>query len=227
MHRVAEITKNVAEMQVLTDRFSEEQGQAIEKFEGKVGSNRSLILPSMNSVNIRMNEFFQKADHSFQNLFDIVKLFYREISKGGWEALKKHVDGEAKIDNFAEFLEQVLPLLACVRNGRNAIEHERHDMKLTVTDFSIDADNRLIPPMVELTHPKTPFDKVAITEFMEFVQTNTIEIVELMMVYLCARNISGGTLDMSVIEIPQDRRTNPNVRYGYGVMIGGQLVPLS
>lgn len=227
MYRIAQITKNVAEMQVLADRFAEEQNQAIEKFEGKVRANRSLVLPSMNNVNIRVNEFFQKADHAFQNLFDVVKLFYRDISKGGWNALKTRIDSEAKVDNFGEFLDQVMPLLASVRSGRNAIEHERRDMKLIVDDFSIDTENQLVLPTVELVHPKSAFQKVAIKEFMEFVQGNTVDIVELMIVFVCARNVDSGSLNVSVIEIPQQRRLNPNVRYGYGVNVGGQLVPLS
>lgn len=57
---------------------------------------------------------------------------------------------------------------------------------------------------------------------------NIADIVELMIVFLCARHVGApGNLSIRVIEIPIDRRFNPNVRYGFGVMIAGQLVPLS
>ena len=77
MLHFAEIIKNIAEMRVLSDRFGIEQDRAIENFQGKIGQNRALILPSMVNVEIRVREFFQKADHALQKLFDVVKLFYR------------------------------------------------------------------------------------------------------------------------------------------------------
>ncbi len=228
MLHIAEIIKNIAEMRVLSDRFGIEQDRAIEKFEGKIGQNRALILPSMVNVEIRVREFFQKADHALQKLFDVVKLFYLDVDRGGWKALKKRVEGEASIDNFVEYLNNIIPLLARVRNARNAIEHERPDMKLIATDFSINSGNQLVPPIVELIHPKTPIDKLLIKEFMGSALLDIVEIVELMIVFLCARHIdNSGNLEISVIEIPEERRINSNIKYEFGVMIGGQLVPLS
>ena len=150
------------------------------------------------------------------------------VDKGGWKALKKRVEGEASIDNFVEYLNNIIPFLACVRNARNAIEHERPDMKLIATDFSINSGNQLVPPIVELIHPKTPIDKLLIKEFMGSTLLDIVDIVELMIVFLCARHIdNSGNLEISVIEIPEERRINSNIKYGFGVMIGGQLVPLS
>lgn len=228
MNHVAEITKNVAEMRILSDRFGLEQDETVTRFEGKIGQDRSFVLPSMVNVDIRIREFVQKADHALQKLFDITKLFYSNVGKGGWESLKKRIDGEDRIDNFDGFLSNTLPFLGLIRNARNAIEHERPDMKLIATDFSINSKNQLVPPLVELVHPKTPFDGTPIKEFMSSVHLNIVDIVELMVVFLCARHIDpSGNLSVSIIEIPEARRINPNVRYGYGVMVGGQLVPLS
>ena len=68
---------HIAEMRVLSDRFGIEQDRAIENFQGKIGQNRALILPSMVNVEIRVREFFQKADHALQKLFDVVKFIRR------------------------------------------------------------------------------------------------------------------------------------------------------
>lgn len=228
MAHAAEITKNVAEMRILSDRFASEEQEVVDKFEGKIGNDRSLMLPSMVHVDIRLREFIQKADHALQKLFDLTKLFYRDLGSGGWESLNSRIEGESRIDNFAQFLSGATPFLHIIRNARNAVEHERPEMKLIAADFALNSQNQLLPPLIQLVHPKTPFDATPIREFMYSACVNIADIVELMMVFLCARHVdASGDLAISIIEIPIDRRFNPNVRYGFGVMIGGQLVPLS
>ena len=109
-----------------------------------------------------------------------------------------------------------------IRNARNAVEHERPEMMLVAADFALNSQNQLVRPIVQLVHPKTPFDGTPIREFMSSACANISDIVELMMVFLCARHVdASGNLSIIVIEIPTDRRFNPNVRYGFGVMIGG------
>ena len=62
-----------------------------------------------------------------------------------------------------------------------------------------------MPPIVELIHPKTPIDKLLIKEFMGSALLDIVDIVELMIVFLCARHIdNSGNLEISVIEIPEE-----------------------
>lgn len=229
MVHIVEITKNVAEMRVLADRFAEEQKKCLGKFDGKIGHDRSFLLPSIVNIDARVREFVQKADHSLRELFSIAKLFYAEAGKGGWESLKKRIDSETdRIDNFDQFLKNSLPFLVQIRNARNTIEHPRYDKQLVARDFSINSDNCLVPPLIELVHPKTPMSGVPISDFMNSVQRGIVDIVELMVVFLCARHFeSPSDLIVRIIEIPEERRTNPNVRYGFGAMVGNELVPLS
>lgn len=229
MVHIVEITKNVSEMRVIADQFAEELKKCLGGFNGKIGNERSFVLPSIVNVDARVREFIQKADHSLRELFSIAKLFYAEVGKGGWESLKQRIDGETdRIDNFDEFFKNSLPFLQQIRNARNAIEHPRHDKQLATRDFSINSDNCLVPPVIELVHPKTPINSVPISDFMYSVQRGIVDIVELMVVFLCARHFeSPSGLIVRIIEIPEERRTNPNVRYGFGTMIGNELVPLS
>lgn len=63
-----------------------------------------------------------------------------------------------------------------------------------------------------------------------FTQTleNLVCVVELMVVFLCARHVSTiGSFPVQVVEVPQERRRSPHVRYGYGVKIGDEIVPIS
>ena len=228
MLHAAEITKNVAEMRILSDRFASEEQGIVDKFEGRIGKDRSVVLPSMVNVDIRIREFIQKADHALQKLFDLTKLFYPDLGSGGWESLKNRIEGESRIDNFDQFLGGATPFLRMIRNARNAVEHERPEMKLIVSDFALNSQNQLVPPLVQLVHPKTPLDSTPIRGVMSSSCATVVDIVELMIVFLCARHVDpSGDFPIGVIEIPIDRRFNPSVRYGFGMVIGGQLVPLS
>ncbi|MCR4304698.1 MAG: hypothetical protein NUV63_10825 [Gallionella sp.] len=229
MIHVLEITKNIAEMHVLTERCTEDQKKAVAGLERKIGEDRSFILPSLVNVDIRCREFVQKSDHALRELFNLVKLFYSDAGKGGWERLKEKIDKEVdRIDNFDEFLSGSLPFLQQIRNARNAVEHPRADQKLVTKDFAVDAQNQLIPPTIELIHPKTPLSSTSAVEFMEFVSKNITDIVELMIVFLSARHVkSVSGSPVQIIEIPIERRSNQYVRYGYGICIGNELVPFS
>lgn len=228
MLHAGEIVRNVAEMRLLSDRFRAEQDEAIANFEQTIGKNRSIVLPSIVNVDIRLREFIQKADHALQKLFDIAQLFYSDLGKGGWTSLKARIEGEHRVDNFDNFLRSATPYLLQIRNARNAVEHEHRDMKLVAADFTITSNNSLFPPLVEFIHPKTAFSKTPIKDFMSSTCANIVDIVEMMLVFLCARHIqSKGSLAVHMIEVPEDRRTSPNVRFGYGIMIDGEMVPLS
>lgn len=229
MIHVLEIAKNVAEMQVLKETCSEEQKKAVAGLERKIGDDRSFILPSLINIDIRCREFVQKSDHALRGLFNLVKFFYPDVNKGGWDRLKEKIGNEiGRADNFEEFLSESMLFLHQIKNARNAVEHPTFLQKLVTKDFAIDAQNQLMSPTIELIHPKTPLDTISVVEFMEFVSITLTDIVELMIVFLSARHVkSVSGSPVQIIEIPIERRSNQYVRYGYGICIGNELVPFS
>ena len=95
------------------------------------------------------------------------------------------------------------------------------------TDFSLDSKNMLLPPMIEIVHPRTPNAGIPVAEFFGKSLQRMVTVVELMMAFLCARNVkSFGGLEVQVIEIPSDRRRFKHVRYGYGAIFGDQITPI-
>jgi len=82
--------------------------------------------------------------------------------------------------------------------------------------------------MIQVKHPKTPLERVPVGAFFSQALQNVVRIVELMIVFLCARHVKPfGGMPIQVMEIPPERRRSPHVRYGYGALLGGQLVPFS
>ena len=115
-----------------------------------------------------------------------------------------------------------------VRATRNCVEHPKPEQRLVTVDFSVDARNVLLPPTVEIIDPSTPLPKVSVNAFFKQTFKNLVRVVELMVVFLCARHVSTiGGLPVQVVEFPQKRGSSPHVRYGYGTKIGDEIVPMS
>lgn len=226
---VLEIAEDISGAHQLHESYAKAEADAMANLDAKIRADRSIMVPAIGNVETRCNEFLQRSDHVLRELLRLVRMFYSDVGSGGWESLKAKIDGEPQdIDNFPHFLGQELPFLQLIRNARNCVEHPRPEQRLLVTDFELDPNNALLPPMIQINHPKTPLEKIPVKTFFSQALGNIVSIVELMIVFLCARHVkSFGGMPIQVMEVPLERRRSPHVRYAYGVLLGGQLVPLS
>jgi len=225
---ILEIAGDIAGAHQLEENYRKAEAVATENLDPAIRNDRSLIVPAIGNVEPRCNEFLQRADHALRELFRLVRMFYSNVGSGGWESLKTKIDSQPQsIDNFPQFLANVLPFLQLIRNARNCVEHPRPEQRLIATDFSLDSRNVLLPPMLDIIHPRMPQNKVPVGVFFKQTLQTLVAVVELMMVFLCARHVkSFGGLTVQVIELPKDRRKSTHVRYGYGAVLGDQLVPM-
>lgn len=224
-----EIAEDIAGADQLVKNYREAEGAATESLDPKIRKDRSVVVPAIGNIESRCNEFLQRSDHALRELFRLVQMFYPDVGSGGWESLKKKIDGgPPDIDNFPQFLAEEVPFLQLIRNARNCVEHPRPEQRLSVVDFSLDPMNVVLPPMVEIIHPKTPLNRVLVGTFFPQTLQRIVSLVELMVVFLCARHVMPvGGFPIQVIEFPPQQRKSAHVRYGYGTVIGDQIVPMS
>lgn len=226
---VLEIAEDIAGANETVKKYCDAESVATASFDPKISDNRSVVVPALGNIETRCEEFLQRTDHAVRELFRLVRMFYWDVGPGGWVGLKTKIAGESKdIDNFAEFLDGTVPFLQLVRNARNCVEHPRPEQRLVTADFSVDSRNVLLPPTVEIIHPRTPLGRAFVSTFFTETFINLVRVVELMVVFLCARHVSTvGGIPVQVVEFPQERRHSPHVRYGYGARIGSEIVPMS
>lgn len=223
---VLEIAQNIASAKEVLQAFSDSQQAEIEKYDLIVSKNRSLVLPSVNGIANKCKEFFQKSDHALDGLFKIVKLFIPNVGKGGWDSLQIEIGKETeKVDNFSEVLKNMMSFLQFVRNSRNCVEHPRAEQRIITTDFSINPENQLLPPAIEVVHPKTPQQPIPVAELMSHVVNSIVDIVEVMLAFLCNRQIQPvAGFPVQVHMFPEDQRRTQSVRYGYGVATENNII---
>lgn len=208
---VLEIVKEISGAHQLQNSYTKAETESTAKFEPKTRPDRSIIVPAIGNVETRCNEFLQRGDHALRELFLLVRMFYPDVGSGGWDGLKKKIDsGPQNIDDFQKFLADFLPFLHLGRNARNCVEHPRREQRLSVTDFELDTKNTLLPPMIEIQHPRTPLAKIPVGEFFSQYLQNLSKVVELMIVFICARHVKPfGGMSIKVMEIPPERRKSP------------------
>lgn len=226
---VLEMAEEIAGAHQIEEKYHNAEEEVTEKLNPKIREDRSFVVPALGNVESRCNEFLQRADHTLQKLFKLVQMFYPDVGSGGWDKLKEKIGGESQdTDNFSHFLAEIVPFLLLIRNARNCVEHPRSNQKLVVTNFCLDSQNILLPPMIEIIHPRTPMKEVPLGLFFQQTLQSLVTAVELMMVFLCIRHVKPfGGLAVQVIEIPADRRKHAHVRFGYYCAVqGDKIVPM-
>lgn len=223
---VLEIAQNIATAKEILVALNDTQRSELEKYDLKVSKIRSVTLPSVNGITNKCKEFFQKTDHALDGLFKVAKLFKPKVGKDGWDSLLKEVSQESeKIDNFKEVLESSLPFLKFVRNARNCVEHPRKEYRIITTDFSINRENQILQPSIEIVHPKTPQQQVPVAELMSHIVDSLVEIVEVMLAFLCNRKIQNFPgFPIQVFMFPENQRRTKTVKYGYGIATENGLI---
>lgn len=226
MLHVLEIAQNIASAKEVLQAFSDSQHSEMAKYDMKVSKNRSVVLPSVNGIANKCKEFFQKSDHALDALFKIVKLFNPNVGKGGWESLQREIENELeKIDNFSDELEKMVPFLQFVRNIRNCVEHPRAEQRIVTADFIISPDNQLLPPSIEVLHPKTPQQAMPVVDLMNQVLNSIVDTAEVMLAFLCNRQIKPiAGFPVHVHIFPENQRRTKSVKYGYGVATENNVI---
>ena len=202
---VREIAEDIAGAHEMVENYCDAESVATRSLNPNTRKDRSVIVPALGNIDSRCNEFLQRSHHVLRELFRLVRMFYSDVSSGGWIALKTKIDGESKdIDNFSQFLDETIPFLQLIRNARNCVEHPRSGQKLVTVDFSVDATNVLLPPTVEIIHPRTPMRRVLVNAFFTRTLEKLVRVIELMVVFLCARHVSTiGSFPVQVVEFPR------------------------
>ena len=192
--------------------------------------NQRAAMPAKSDVETIFKSFIQKADHALQRLFEVVKVFYGDkIGKQRFESFAAHLlDEHGSEDHFTEFLNDALPFVQFVRRSRNCVEHTLQGrQQVLVTDFVINADGKIIPPTIEVIHPKFNQPPILVSNFMNVMNEQCVGVFELMLVLMCekyARPFSG--FDTYVAELPKDQRREKHVRFSYCLKLDGVLRPI-
>jgi hypothetical protein len=191
--------------------------------------NGSLLLPAVTDVLARSKAFIQNAEHVTQDLYALCQLFFEEELK----VKRKWFDGVSTLlnekygeeDEFTRFGVRAIPFMKFLRNARHCVEHHNLTQCVDVKDFMLTADGSIAPPTIEVIHSETPQPRVPLRQFMEQISRGLLNVSESLTAFLCSKHVQElHGFPVQVAEIPEEKRRNKKVRFGYAVWMGDQLV---
>jgi hypothetical protein len=220
-----EATKNIAAMVDAEKALTAEVDAGLEALKVAKLKNGAVPLPSIANPFARTKDFLQKADHTLQSLFLIVRAFY-PTQKNFFEGFCERITATfGENDAFAEFMNGHKIFLIFIRRARNAVEHPSDSQKVLVRDFSMRADGSVARPMLEVIDKNTPCPESPVSQTMGTMIERLSLICECVIAGLCDKHVQQvGGIQFSVLEFPEDQRAVKDVRYSYGLFDRQRLI---
>lgn len=217
-----DILSEISILEKEINEYQETENEVSIEYEERINQKVSYKLPSIVNIESKCKTIFQKADHIEQILMDIITNFYpnQGLTKQShfpkFHEILKSKYGET--DSFTEFVGKTLYFMRVIREIRNGFDHRLDNTK--VSDFELQIDGNIIAPTIELKHREVKLDRTSLSEFLKITIANILDIVEVTFAYLAGNNIRTDRLPYQVRQIPEDKRRNKFVKYGFWLPFG-------
>jgi hypothetical protein len=227
MRFALDLLKDFAALENMRVEMEAADAAARAAFENRDTSTGLLALPSINDLDARCDAFAQKAGHVVGLLEEIAKLFYGDELKSKW------IDDLAKIaaerygndSFFGQYMASARPFLLLVLDMRNMIERPKPDKYIRTNDYRLTPGGLIDPPFIEIVRPGEEPQKATVTLLMKQMIDDLLSVSEILMANFCTMHTQPvGGMDVQVVELPLDQRSNKLQRFYYGTLFGGQIV---
>ena len=204
--------------------------RALDDANEQMQDKRSFVIPEVPDVDLSCKSFFIQSKRVLQDLLDIASGFFgNDLERryfSNLQDLAKRKYGED--DLFYQYLDGNEKFREFVRVARNCIEHENAEERAIISNTRMNAAAEITLPTFELIHPNYAQEEVGVRSFLETMFSSLVEFSETLLAHMVAKNIDNSKtgLTFELIQVPETRRSNPNVRYGFGVILDGELRPI-
>jgi hypothetical protein len=227
MQLALDLLKDLVALETMRVDMEAAEARARAAFEDREKATGLLALPSINNLDARCDAFTQKAGHVVKLLEDVAKLFYGDELKSKWiDNLTKIAAERYGDDSFlAQYTLSAGPFLLMVLDLRNMIEHPKKDRYIRTNDYRLTPAGLIDPPFVEIVKPGQEAQKATVTLLMKQINDDLLAVSELLMAGFCSVSAHPvGGMDVHVVELPLDQRSNKNQRFYYGTLYGDKIV---
>ncbi len=216
--------KEVISLQEATASYVEDESAKNTSFTGHIGSDQSLKIPSIHNLEQITKLFLVNVDHATSYLMRLTQLFYPDIANTKWsknlfEKLKKE---RGEQDQFTKFSDAMSGWVWCMRNLRNAVEHQMPENIVEIQNYKLNAEGKVSLPTIFYNNNETPLNKIALSRFMVDSVEELQFYFENLMAYLCNThalpfvNTPRLVVETSVVDRPPHQK---HVRFGYYIAL--------
>lgn len=215
----------LSEISILQDEintYQQNEDKVSSEYENRRGQKGSYEIPSVVNIESRCKTIFQKADHIEQILMDIITRFYPDqglIKQSHFPKFHEIIKEKFGADDpFSKFIDGTLYFMVVVREIRNGLDHRLNNTK--VTDFQLQIGGNIISPTIELKHREIKLRRTSLSDFLNIINTNILDIIETTFAYLAEKNVKKSGMLYQVRLIPDDKRHNKFIKYCFWMPVG-------
>lgn len=227
MRLALDLLKDVAALENMRVEMEAADARARAAFETRDAPAGMLALPSINDLDARCDAFAQKAGHVVGLLEGVAKIFFADELKSKWidSLIKIATERYGSESALAQYVTNARPFLLFVIGMRNMIEHPKPDTSIRIHNYRLTAAGSIDPPYIEILRPDQEPQKETVVLLMKQVIDDLVSVTEVLTAALCgvAAKPFGG-MDVQVVELPLDQRSNKDQRFYYGTLFGDRIV---
>jgi len=226
---VLDFFEEVLGLSKIFESFVEEMKRPVASANERQQQGSSVLLPSVPDLKGKVKAFVQRAEHGVQSLLALCKVFYDlPPNKSNFDGLFAVASVRDDLEPFLlQILEGIVRYAKFLRNCRHCVEHPHPHQRIVITNFILNANNEVWPPVLEIIHPQTPEPTIDVGVFMRDVLNSTLSAGENLMAFLASTNMLPDWKERAmVMEFPPEKRRNPHVKYYYAMNLGGEMCPI-
>lgn len=220
------LTRQVLELDALTNALANDIAQKETAFTANPPAANAVIIPSIPDLDTKLHNILFKADKAKDAVLEICRLQFLPDTKGKpkleslEQAIEKSLSAEPQL---IAAWKETAKYFVLVRNMRNVIEHPKDNYQVVLSNFTMRADGKIYPPLVEIQHPDTPIRTLPLVEFLEFIRNTMLEHAEVMLAFIrFAVLLNHNPFGEWVSEFPEEERRHKHVRYYRAINMGGR-----
>jgi hypothetical protein len=204
------------------DDFLKTEKEVIAEYRARIKRQQSFVIPSVTDVQTRCKTIFQKADHLYQILIEIITTFYpnnnliKQSHITTFYDLVKEQYGED--DSFTKFIKDSIDFFELIRAIRNCLDHRLPNIK--IMNFELHITSSVITPTIEIDYRGVKLERQSLSQLLPYIYKNFIKVFETTIAYLCDKNAKQNLMQYRVAIIPPDRRLNKLINYSFWSPIG-------
>jgi len=222
-----DLTKHVLELHEMISELRDSINSKGEAFLEKEQKPNAFCLPSIPDLDKSLHNIFLKADKAKDDMLLLYRLHFLpdSVKKPKLKEYDEAVEQlSSKNFDLVSAWNEIKKINNLIRNMRNASEHRQKGNQVVLTDFSMNSDGSVNPPLVEIQHKDTPIGLLPVVELLDFMQEQVLGHAESSIVFIkCASLLDNNPFSEWVSEFePKDRR-HPMVRYYRAINIEGTM----
>lgn len=220
------LTKQILELDEIVNVLADEITQKETAMAQKSMQPNAVIIPSVPGMDSKLHNIVSKADKAKNTLLAICRLQFTPDATGKIkldELEQKIVEAMSAEPQLATAWNGIFDRFKLIRNLRNVSEHPKENYRIALTDFKMQPDGKVNPPLVEIQHPETPIDPASVVSFSRFVRDMMLDNAETILVLIrLAGLLNHNPFGEWVSDFPEEERRHKHVQFYRALNIGGR-----